>query len=182
MCYTATIMVLVYRIFDHFYTKYFPDIGVVFLVLTLFISSEEGANPHPSFKLLYLDEGLLMSPRSRLRLGMIAGVLLVLLAIPWTRRTIASEAFLKPADQRTCSRPRTESSRRSSSMKETTERGQALFRSRARLSRRRPGALSEQERFTEIERQPVVGRRGHDLSIRQQGIRRADRVGGREIS
>src|SRR5204862_3697196 len=92
MCYTATIMVLVYRIFDHFYTKYFPDIGVVFLVLTLFYIFRRRARTLIRVsKLLYLDKKeLLMSARSRFRLGMIAGVLLVLLAIPWTRRTIAS--------------------------------------------------------------------------------------------
>ena len=50
-------------------------------------------------KLLYLDKKeLLMSPRSRVPLAIVAAVLVLVLAVPWSRRTIGSEAMLKPAD------------------------------------------------------------------------------------
>jgi putative peptide zinc metalloprotease protein len=101
MCYTATVMFFIYRIFNNFYTKFFPDVGVVFLVLTLlYLFKKKARTLIRVSKLLYLDKKeLLMSARSRLRLGTLAGVLLVLVAIPWTRRTIAADAFLKPFEE-----------------------------------------------------------------------------------
>ena len=152
MCYTATIMVLVYRIFDHFYTKYFPDIGVVFLVLTLFYIFRRRARTFIRVsKLMYLDKKeLLMSARSRLRLGMIAGVLLVLLAIPWTRRTIAAEAILKPSEQMDVQAPEDGIVMQVLVHEgDSVERGQALFRVSSPSVEAEAGrSFSERERFT----------------------------------
>ncbi len=100
MAYTATIMLFIYRLFRNFYYKYFPDIGIVFLVLTLYqVFRKKARTLIRVSKLLYLDKKeLLMSPRSRVPLAIAAGVLVVVLAVPWSRRTIGSDAFLKPAD------------------------------------------------------------------------------------
>jgi putative peptide zinc metalloprotease protein len=101
MCYTATVMVFIYRIFDNFYSKYFPDFGVVFLILTLFyIFRKKARTLIRVSKLLYLDKKeLLMSPKGRLKLAAAAGIVLVILAIPWTRRTIAADAIFKPIEE-----------------------------------------------------------------------------------
>ena len=100
MAYTATIMLFIYRLFRNFYYKYFPDIGIVFLLLTLYqVFRKKARTLMRVSKLLYLDKKeLLMSSRSRVPLAIAAGVLVVVLAVPWSRRTIGSDAFLKPAD------------------------------------------------------------------------------------
>ncbi len=100
MAYTATIMLFIYRLFRNFYYKYFPDIGIIFLVLTLYqVFRKKARTMIRVSKLLYLDKKeLVMSSRSRAPLAIAAAVLVVVLAVPWSRRTIASEAFLKPVD------------------------------------------------------------------------------------
>lgn len=107
MAYTATVMVFIYRIFDNFYSKFFPDFGVVFLILTLFyIFRKKARTLIRVSKLLYLDKKeLLMTPKGRMRLGVAAGILLVFLAIPWTRRTIAADAVLKPLEEASIQAP-----------------------------------------------------------------------------
>lgn len=100
MAYTATIMLFIYRLFRNFYYKYFPDIGIIFLLLTLYqVFRKKARTLIRVTKLTYLDKKeLLMSPRSRVPLAIAGGVLVVILAVPWSRRTIGSDAFLKPAD------------------------------------------------------------------------------------
>ncbi len=99
IAYTATIMLFIYRLFRNFYYKYFPDIGIVFLILTLYqVFRKKTRTLVRVSKLFYLDKKeLLMSPRSRTPLAIAAGVLLVIVIVPWTRRTIRADAFLKPA-------------------------------------------------------------------------------------
>ncbi len=101
MGYTATIMFVIYRLFDNFYSKYFPDIGVFLLIVTLYYVFRKRARTMMRVsKLFYLDKKeLLMSSRSRLPLAAAAAGLLLLFAVPWTRRTISAEAFLKPAEE-----------------------------------------------------------------------------------
>lgn len=101
MMYTATIMFFVYKLFRNFYFRYFPDFGVVFLILTLFyVFKKKVRTTRRVGKLLYLDKKeWLMSPRSRLPLAIAGGTLLVLLAIPWSHRKISGEATLIPERQ-----------------------------------------------------------------------------------
>jgi len=98
MMYTATIMYFIYTIFRNFYFRYFPDFGVVLLVLTLsYIFKKKLRTTHRVGKLFYLDKKeWLMSRRSRLPLAGIAVALLVILGIPWTHRKISGTANLKP--------------------------------------------------------------------------------------
>lgn len=98
MLYTATIMYFIYTIFRNFYFRYFPDFGVVFLVLTLtYIFKKKVRTTRRVGKLFYLDKKeWLMSPRSRLPLAITAGVLLLVLGIPWSHRRISGRTDLKP--------------------------------------------------------------------------------------
>ena len=101
MMYTATIMYFIYTIFRNFYFRYFPDFGVVFLILTLtYVFKKKVRTTRRVGKLFYLDKKeWLMSPRSRLPLAITAGVLLLVLGIPWSHRRITGRADLKPEKQ-----------------------------------------------------------------------------------
>ena len=98
IAYTATIMFVIYRLFDNFYSKYFPDFGVVLLIVTLSqIFRKKARTAIRVGKLFYLDKKeLVKSPRGRLPLAGIAAVLFLVLFIPWSRRTIRADGKLKP--------------------------------------------------------------------------------------
>ncbi len=101
MAYTATIMLFIYRLFRNFYYKYFPDIGIILLLLTLYqVFRKKARTLIRVSKLFYLDKKeLLMSPRSRIPIAATAASLLLILALPWSHRTIGAEASLKPAEE-----------------------------------------------------------------------------------
>jgi putative peptide zinc metalloprotease protein len=101
IAYTATIMFIIYKLFDNFYSKYFPDFGIVLLVVTLTqIFRKKARTAIRVGKLFYLDKKeLVKSPRSRVPLAAAAIVLLVVLLVPWSRRTIRADAYLKPATE-----------------------------------------------------------------------------------
>jgi putative peptide zinc metalloprotease protein len=101
MMYTATIMYFIYTIFRNFYFRYFPDFGVVFLILTLtYIFKKKVRTTRRVGKLFYLDKKeWLMSRRSRVPLAITAGILLLVLGIPWSHRKITGTADLKPDKQ-----------------------------------------------------------------------------------
>ena len=107
MGYTATVMLFIYRLFNNFYTKYFPDVGIVFLIVTLyFVFRKKTRTLMRVSKMAWLDKKeLLMSPRSRLPLAVTAAVILLIIAVPWTRRTISADAALKPAEEVTLQAP-----------------------------------------------------------------------------
>jgi len=106
-CYTTSVMYLIGKLFNNLYTKYFPDIAAALLIVTLFYLFRKRLRKAGRIgKLLYLDKKeLLMSPRSRLPLAGAAIALLLLLAVPWTRRTISAETFLRPSEQFTVQAP-----------------------------------------------------------------------------
>jgi putative peptide zinc metalloprotease protein len=97
--YTATIMFLVGVLFSNLYNRYFPDVAVVLLLVTLYyIFRKRVRKALRVGKLFYLDKKeLLMSPRSRVPLAAAAVAVLLFLFVPWSRRTIAAETTLKPA-------------------------------------------------------------------------------------
>jgi putative peptide zinc metalloprotease protein len=101
IAYTATIMYFIYTIFRNFYFRYFPDFGVVFLVLTLaYIFKKKVRTTRRVGKLFYLDKKeWFMSPRSRLPLAIAGAVLLLVLGIPWSHRKITGTTNLKPVRQ-----------------------------------------------------------------------------------
>jgi putative peptide zinc metalloprotease protein len=101
MLYTATVMFFIYRIFRNFFMRYFPDFGVLFLVLTLaYIFKKKLRTSRRVGKLFYLDKKeWLMSPRSRLSIAGVAAALLLVLAVPWSHRKVSGTADLKPEKQ-----------------------------------------------------------------------------------
>jgi putative peptide zinc metalloprotease protein len=106
-CYTTSVMYLIGKLFNNLYTKFFPDIAAALLIVTLFYLFRKRLRKAARIgKLLYLDKKeLLMSPRSRLPLAGAAIALLLLLAVPWTRRTISADTFLRPSQQLTVQAP-----------------------------------------------------------------------------
>jgi len=96
--YTAFIMYLVGRLFFNLYSKYFPDIAVLLLVPTLILIFRKRARVFIQvFRLFYLDKKeFLMSRRARPYLAGIAAALFLILAIPWSRRTIRTNIVLRP--------------------------------------------------------------------------------------
>jgi putative peptide zinc metalloprotease protein len=105
--YTAMIMVLIAGWVSNFYTTFFPDFGVVLILLTLYYIFRKRVRQLTRVgTLLYLDKKeLLMSPRSR-RWLVVAGVAVVLvLFLPWSRRTLRAEAILRPVSKATLEAP-----------------------------------------------------------------------------
>jgi putative peptide zinc metalloprotease protein len=151
IAYTATIMFIIYKLFDNFYSKYFPDFGIVLLVVTLTqIFRKKARTAIRVGKLFYLDKKeLVKSPRSRVPLAAAATIVLVILLVPWSRRTIRADARLKPATEVQLASPQegrvTEVLVRDGDL---VRRGQPLFRIASaaadeELSRR----MLERERF-----------------------------------
>lgn len=101
MLYTASIMFLVGKLFSGLYNRYFPDFAVVLLLLTLYYIFRKRLRKAARVgQLFYLDKKeLLMSPRSRLPLSAAAVVVLLILFVPWSRRSISAETTLKPVTQ-----------------------------------------------------------------------------------
>ena len=99
MIYTASIMFLVGKLFNNLYTSYFPDIATALLIVTLYyIFRKRLRKAGRVGKLFYLDKKeLFMSPKSRVPLTVVAGILLLALLLPWSHRTISAESTLRPA-------------------------------------------------------------------------------------
>jgi putative peptide zinc metalloprotease protein len=85
-------------LFYNFYSKYFPNVAIVLLLLTLYrIFRKRVRLVTRTSKLFYLDKkDLLMSPRSRRPLLVIAVAILVILLVPWTRRKVRAPIVLQP--------------------------------------------------------------------------------------
>lgn len=98
LAYTAVIMRFVGGLFYNFYSKYFPNVAIVLLLLTLYrVFRKRVRLVTRTARLFYLDKKeFLMSPRSRKPLAIAGAVLVVILFLPWTRRTITTEAVLRP--------------------------------------------------------------------------------------
>ncbi len=150
--YTTFIMFVIGRFFNNIYTKYFPDFATVLLILTLYyIFRKRARKAIRVAKLFYLDKKeLLMSPRIRLPVGVVVFGVLVILLVPWTRRTISGDAFLKPAEEVSVQAPEdgivTDVFVREGEM---VARGQPLFRvSSPEVDAEARRSFSERERFT----------------------------------
>jgi putative peptide zinc metalloprotease protein len=152
MAYTATIMFLIYRLLDNFYSKFFPDVGVVFLVFSLYyIFRKKTRTLMRVSKLVYLDKKeLLMSRRSRLPLAILGSAFLLVVAIPWSHRTIRAEAAAKPLSEAVVMSPEegvvTEVF---AGEGDSVERGQPLFRIESpSLEEEKQRSLAQTDRFT----------------------------------
>jgi len=101
MIYLGVLMTLIGGLFHNFYSKYFPNLAVLLLVLTMLrLFRKRVRLVTRTARLFYLDKkDLIMSPRSRKPLAAAAALLLVLLLVPWTHRKIRTDVLLRPAVQ-----------------------------------------------------------------------------------
>lgn len=99
LAYTAVIMRFIGGIFYNLFEKYFPNVAIVLLVLTLHrIFRKRVRLVTRTARLFYLDKKeLLMSRRSRVPLAVAAGAFALLFFIPWTRRAVSAQGVLRPA-------------------------------------------------------------------------------------
>ncbi|MGH9317372.1 MAG: HlyD family efflux transporter periplasmic adaptor subunit [Thermoanaerobaculia bacterium] len=99
LAYIGVIMAFIGGLFYNFYEKYFPNLAIVLLLVTLYrLFRKRVRLAVRTGRLFYLDKKeLLMSPRSRPVAVAVAALLALALLVPWTRRTTSAEAILKPA-------------------------------------------------------------------------------------
>jgi putative peptide zinc metalloprotease protein len=99
LAYQLVLMRFIGGLFFNLYSRYFPDLAVVLLLVTLYqIFKKRVRLGVRTAKLFYLDKKeLIMSPRSRRVLVVAGGILALLLVLPLARRTTRSEAILRPA-------------------------------------------------------------------------------------
>jgi putative peptide zinc metalloprotease protein len=98
LIYLGFIMAFVARLLNGFYSRVFPEISVILLLLTLYLFFRNRVRLVVRIsRLFYLDKKeLLMSPRSRVSLFAAGGALVLLLVLPWYPRTIWMDAVLEP--------------------------------------------------------------------------------------
>jgi putative peptide zinc metalloprotease protein len=99
--YTATLMWLISGWVINFYNRYFQDFAIVLILLTLYYIFRKRVRQLTRVsKLLYLDKKeLLMSPRSRVPLIAAGALLLLILVVPLSRRTIRADAVFRPVSK-----------------------------------------------------------------------------------
>jgi putative peptide zinc metalloprotease protein len=98
LAFTVVIMLFIGHLFYNFYAKYFPNLAIVLLALTLLRLFRKQVRLFlRSVKLFYLDKKeWLMSRRARTFLLGCGAALLAFLAIPFSRRTLRTEIVLMP--------------------------------------------------------------------------------------
>jgi putative peptide zinc metalloprotease protein len=97
--YIGFIMAFIAKLLDNFYSKVVPELAVVLLLVTLYFFFRKRVRLVVRIsRLFYLDKKeLVMSPRARIPVLAAAAGLLLLLLLPWGRRTIRMDAVLAPA-------------------------------------------------------------------------------------
>ncbi|MGH9317784.1 MAG: HlyD family efflux transporter periplasmic adaptor subunit [Thermoanaerobaculia bacterium] len=98
LAYLGVIMTFISRVFHNLYNKLFADFAIAFLIVTLYYVFRKRVRlVIRTARLFYLDKKeVVMSDRARWPLAAAAGVLALILFVPWTRRTISVEAVLRP--------------------------------------------------------------------------------------
>jgi putative peptide zinc metalloprotease protein len=96
--YASLVMLFIGKLFMNFYSKYFPNVALLLVTITMLKIFKKRVNlALRVLKLFYLDKKeLLMSKRMRPRLAAAAAVVLVAVAVPWTRRSVSSPIVLEP--------------------------------------------------------------------------------------
>jgi putative peptide zinc metalloprotease protein len=97
--YLGVIMAFIAGIFFNLYNRLVPDFALAFLAVTLYwVFQKRVRLVVRTARLLYLDKKeYLMSKKARPALLTGAALLLLVGLVPWTHRTIAAEAVLRPA-------------------------------------------------------------------------------------
>ncbi len=98
LAWIAVVMRFIAGLFFNLYHQYFPDLAVVLALITLYrLFRKRVRLVTRTVNLFYLDKKeLLMSPRIRTALLAGAVALVLLLVVPWSRRTLGSTAVLRP--------------------------------------------------------------------------------------
>jgi putative peptide zinc metalloprotease protein len=98
LAYLGVIMMFIGRIFNNLYNKILPDVAAPLLAVTLYYVFRKRVRlVTRTARLFYLDKKeVAMSLRARGPLLAGASALLLLLLVPWTRRTIPAEGVLRP--------------------------------------------------------------------------------------
>ncbi|MGE5276546.1 MAG: efflux RND transporter periplasmic adaptor subunit [Acidobacteriota bacterium] len=101
LAYVGVVMAFIGGLFYNFYSKYFPNLAGLLLVLTLLrLFRKRVRLVTRTARLFYLDKrDLIMSSRSRKPLLAAAAALAALLLVPWTHRKIRTEIVLRPATE-----------------------------------------------------------------------------------
>jgi len=97
--YTTTIMLLVAKILQSFYTKYFGELAILLVILTMArILRKKIRIVTRAARMVYLDKKeWLMSERTRKYWYAAGAALLLFVAVPWSRQKIDGDAVLTPA-------------------------------------------------------------------------------------
>jgi putative peptide zinc metalloprotease protein len=92
------IMIFIGHLFYNFYAKYFPNVAIVLLILTLLRLFRKDVRAFLQVtRLVYLDKKeLIMSRRARVYILGGAAALLLVLAVPWAPWALEMDAALKP--------------------------------------------------------------------------------------
>jgi putative peptide zinc metalloprotease protein len=92
------ILIFIGHLFYNFFAKYFPNLAILLLILTLLRLFRKSVRSFlQGIRLVYLDKKeLIMSRRARLYIVGGSAALLLLLAVPWAPWTIETDATLKP--------------------------------------------------------------------------------------
>ncbi|MDL2716797.1 MAG: HlyD family efflux transporter periplasmic adaptor subunit [Acidobacteriota bacterium] len=157
LVYIGFIMAFIAKLLDNLYAKVVPDLAVVLLLVTLYFFFRKRVRLVLRIsRLFYLDKKeLVMSPRARLPLLAAAAGLVLILAVPWGRRTIRMDAILEPAGQVKVEAPEDGTVREVLAREgDILRKGQPLFRIEspgvaadlATLSARHAGAADEKGR------------------------------------
>ncbi|HKB79119.1 MAG TPA: HlyD family efflux transporter periplasmic adaptor subunit [Thermoanaerobaculia bacterium] len=98
LLYVGSIMAFVGKLFFNFYSRYFPELAVVLLIVTLAVIFKKRVRLTWRILRLFVTDKKewIMSPRMRKPLLLTGTALLLVLAIPWPRRVISADAVLKP--------------------------------------------------------------------------------------
>ncbi len=98
LAWVTVIMRFIGGLFYNLYHHFFPNWAVILLVVTMYrLFRKRVRLVTRTTHLFYLDKKeLLMSPRVRNGLLVVAAVLLLLFVLPWSRRTMRTPASLKP--------------------------------------------------------------------------------------
>ncbi len=99
LAYLGLLMTLIGGLFYNFYSKYFPNVAIVLLLLTMYrLFRKRVRLVTRTARLFYLDKkDLLMSQRIRRPLATTAVLVAALLLVPWTHRKVRTEIRLRPA-------------------------------------------------------------------------------------
>jgi len=101
LAFTGVILLFVGRLFYNFYEKYFPNVAIVLLALTMLrLFRKSVRQVLRGARLFYLDKKeLLMSRRVRTILAGATAALLAVVAIPFSRQTLSADVVLAPVRQ-----------------------------------------------------------------------------------